>query len=70
MMDLLNLKPYVFKLYFIFFSQHYHRFIDLNGFVMDRKHSDNVISKKFMERFDFFFEISYIKDDTIFLNDD
>lgn len=53
-MDLLNVKPYVFKLFFFFFSQHYHRFIDPNGLVMDRKHSDNVISKKFMERFDFF----------------
>jgi len=54
MMNFLNVKPYVFKLYFIFFPQHYHQFIDPNGFVVDRKHSDNVISKKFIEQFDFF----------------
>jgi hypothetical protein len=41
------LKPNVFKLYFIFFSQHYSGFIDLNGFVADKKHFDNVTFRKF-----------------------
>ncbi len=53
-------------MYFIFFPQHYHRFIDPNGFVMDREHSNNVISKKFMEWFDFLLRSHIFKDDNFF----
>jgi hypothetical protein len=57
----------MFKLYFIFFPQHYRQFIDPNGFVVNREHSNNIISKKFMEWFDFLLR-SHILKMTIFLN--
>jgi hypothetical protein len=48
MVDLLNLELDVFRLFLIFSPQLYSGFIGLDGFVVDRKHSDNVTSRKFM----------------------
>ncbi len=48
MMDLLNVKTKCVQIIsHFFFPRHYQKLIDLNGFVLDIKHLDQITSKKF-----------------------